>query len=246
MGWLRENLHWVLLTAFLLTTTAIVGLGIVGVLSVLAAIASGGPIFAVAFEAMIPYVLPLLLLGTLDVIFLVAAFWVGIRRFFAMLVSLIPDVQIRSERRAAWARHVEHQTPGLQRLGLSKWFEPTVEQRRQKLKERYVNGEIGVFEFEHRMADLVDEDDRVASGGDRGREAGSADRGKGHRERRHHEDQDRDERRRGEESGGGDVHRDPPSVGTRESAGGGESAESVDDGSDDDDEDLDDFELEVR
>lgn len=222
MGWLRENLHWVLLLAFVLTTASVVGLGIVAVLSVLAAIASGGPIFAVAFEAMIPYVLPLLLLGALDVVFLVAGFWVGIRKFFAALLSLVPDVRIRSERRAAWARHVESEIPPVRRLGLSKWFEPTVKQRRDDLKERYVNGEIGVFEFEQRMADLVDGDPGSPRGdGDAGdRTAPEAGDGRG-------TDREADEG-------------DPPSVGKPDRG-------RVDRDGDrrDRDDEFDDFELEV-
>lgn len=167
MGWARANLHWLLFVAFLLSTAATVGVGVIATLSFLAALfAPGGPLLAALFESLIPYVLPLLLLGTLDVVFLLGAIGVAIRRFsFRKLVPSMPNIQYRSERRWRWAREMERRLPFLRPLALPELLEPTPEQRREQLKEQYVEGEITVEEFEQRMYHLVDGEPTVPDPG---------------------------------------------------------------------------------
>lgn len=157
MGWLRENLHWVLFVAFLFTTAVTVGVGLVAVLASLSALLAGGPLLSAvagSLEALALYVIPLALLGVLDVVLLASAVWIGIRRF--SFRSLVPSIDYRSDRLARWAGDLEAQLPFLRPLGLSAKLEPTPEQRRERLKELYVEGEIGVEAFEREMAKLVD------------------------------------------------------------------------------------------
>lgn len=157
MGWVRENLHWVLFVTFLLSTAATVGVGIVAVLAFFSALLAGGPIlsaFAGALEALMIWVVPLLLLGTLDVVLFVAALYRGIRQF--SFRSLIPSINYRSDRLSRWAGNVEARLPFLRPLGLSAKLEPTLEQRRERLKELYVEGEIGEEAFERKLGNLVE------------------------------------------------------------------------------------------
>lgn len=142
MTWLADNRHWLLFAGLVVTTLAAVGTAVVGLIATAGALLTGGGLLAP---------LALLVLGPLLSGGLAVVCGVGLARELARSVS-VP----RDERIAAAAGRLERLVPPLSALGLAERFEPTVEDRREALRERYVEGDLSEAEFEARLDDLLD------------------------------------------------------------------------------------------
>lgn len=148
MSVLSDNRHWLLFAAVVVTTLGVVGLPIVGAISTVAILFGGGPVLPIVVGT----IFGTLLLAGLDVIFAVA-----LARELTRMASLP-----KSQRVARVLRTIERILPPLSRLGLAARFEPpepTIEERRQTLTKRYVDGELSEAELERELATLLDEDD---------------------------------------------------------------------------------------
>jgi hypothetical protein len=155
MGWLRDNVHWVLLACFVVGLVATVGVGLLALVAALGALSPTSVAVAEEFvllrmlEAALPYLVPLVVLGILDVVLLVGT----------VVAALSKASLPRSDRLSSLAERAEREYPVLAVLDVSDRVEPTVEDRRRELREQYVAGEIGEREFERRMGELLDEED---------------------------------------------------------------------------------------
>ncbi|WP_254273793.1 hypothetical protein [Haloarcula marina] len=144
MNWFSEKRHWVLFVGVVLTTLGAVGVAVVGVVATLSTLVTGGPILGTVAAA----VLGTALLAGLDVVFTVA-----------LLVTLAKRASLPTSQRAANAFHrAEGLLPPLAALGLGDRFEPSVEERRAELTERYVAGDLSERELEAELQELLGED----------------------------------------------------------------------------------------
>lgn len=151
MSWLSEHRHWLLFAGVVLTTVGALGLTVLGVVTTVTTLIGGGP-----------------LLPTLAVVILGAFLLVGLDFVFA--VALVAELARRaslpkSQRVADGLARLESLVPPFGALGLSDRFEPpepTIEERREALTKRYVDGELSEAELERRLRALLDEetDDR--------------------------------------------------------------------------------------
>ena len=140
----RHRVLAVATVASILLTVAVGGYGLgVGLLALL----SSGSLVA-ALSALLPWAVGTVVLSLVTALFSVWTVAAALRRF-----SLPTD-----DRLAALARRAEAGVPGLRSLGLAERFEPTSEERRQRLKQAYVDGEITEAEFERAVRDHVDPD----------------------------------------------------------------------------------------
>jgi len=154
MSRIGDKSHWVLFACFLASVvlTAIVGvLGLVEGLNALFDPAAGGFFLVRVFQAVVQYVIALIILAALDVAFLVGTVVATLRK------ASLP----KSDRLARFAGWAEREYPVLGSLDISDRFDLDPEHRREKLKERYVEGEIDELEFERRMQDLMDDTDET-------------------------------------------------------------------------------------
>jgi uncharacterized membrane protein len=155
MGWLRNNSHWVLFVCFLVSVVLTVGVGLFGAVAALGALTPASAAAAEEFvllrmlEAALPYLFGLVVMGILDAVFLVGAVVAVLRR------ASMP----RSDRLAKFARKAEEEVDLLGAVGVSDRVEPRPEDRREDLKQRYVEGEMSEAEFERRMRELLDDDE---------------------------------------------------------------------------------------
>ncbi|WP_324663050.1 SHOCT domain-containing protein [Haloarcula sediminis] len=146
MTWLAENRHWLLFAATVLSGLSTAGVAVVGVLATASVLVTGGSLVLTVGA----FLLATLLLGGLTLVF-----GAGLLSTLASRASL-PSVP--RNRRVANALHgLEAAVPPLRRLGLADRLEPTVEDRRARLTERYVDGELSEREFEARLDALLDE-----------------------------------------------------------------------------------------
>lgn len=151
MKLLRDTRVKVLLGAFLLSLfvlLATAALGLLSVLSVLAAPPSSGPLLFVLLDAAAPYLVASAFVGMLSFLLLVGLVVAGVRR------ASLP----RDERLARLARLVERHSSEARQVGLAERFEPTTEDRIEELKQQYVEGEITELEYERRLQDLMADD----------------------------------------------------------------------------------------
>lgn len=146
MNWFERNYPWVMLTLAVVTAYAIVGfVGVSGV-ALLAGAAGGASIGALLADAAIALGVTAMLIAvelTLAVGFVVSV----VRR------ASFPT----SDRLATLFSRLELLVPSLRELALSRRFEPSLEEREQAIKHRYVDGELTETEFEREMADLLAE-----------------------------------------------------------------------------------------
>lgn len=145
--------HWLYFGAFVLTGIALGGvvlMGLIDAMSVLSAGVAYGEEFillAMLGEAAEWFVITL-------VLFLLALLFLT-----ATIVSVLRNTSLhRSDRLVSIVERLEHEYPVLRQFDVSKKVEPTSEDRRAELKERYVAGEITEEEFERKMEGLMDED----------------------------------------------------------------------------------------
>jgi len=151
MGWVRDNLHWLLLGGVAGVTVALVatlGFGILVVLGAMTAPAAGEPWLLGIARAAVPFVVGIAVLALLDALLVVGLVATVVRR------ASLPE----SERLSSVAARVERAVPALARAGLSDRLEPSppsTEEQRQELKRRYVEGELTEAEFERRLRPLL-------------------------------------------------------------------------------------------
>jgi len=150
MGWLSDNRLWLLFAAVVLTTMGAVGVAIVGVVATLSTLLTGGSVVATVGA----FLLGFLTLVGLDML------WT-----FLFLKTLARRAALPTNQRAADIFHrVESVISPLSALGLGDRFEPSVEDRRAALTERYVADEITEAELEAELQELLaEEDDRTPS-----------------------------------------------------------------------------------
>lgn len=175
MSWIHRNLPWLLLAGVLAATALTAGVLVAGTLAVVASLLGGAGIATVLGSAAAVLGVAVTL-AAVDAVLAVALLVTAARR------ASLPT----SPRTAALLRSLGRVAPGLGN-GLADRFEPTVEERKRRLKRRYVDGELSELEFERRLRDLLDEAEadgaeadeaagervrRVRSGIDRDRERG--------------------------------------------------------------------------
>jgi uncharacterized membrane protein len=155
--------HWLYFGGFVVSGMLLIAVALMGSLEALSVL-SGGVYYGEEFVL-------LAMLGA-------AAEWVVaavVLMLFALLflaatvVSVLRNASLpRSDRLAALVERLEEEYPILRQFDVSATVEPTTEDRKRDLKERYVAGEIGDEEFEREMERLMDGDPserRSRSGG---------------------------------------------------------------------------------
>ncbi|ELZ00083.1 SHOCT domain-containing protein [Natrialba asiatica] len=150
--------HWLYFGGFAITGLLLVGTGLLGLLDALSVMAGGASyseefaVLAMLAEAR-EWVVLTLVLGLLATAFLAAT-----------VVSVLRHASLpRSDRLVALVERLEYRYPVLRQFDASQRVEPTTEDRKQRLKERYVAGEISDDAFEREMAQLMDDDSSDAN-----------------------------------------------------------------------------------
>ena len=148
MSVLADNRHWLLFAAAVLSGLSTVGVALVGVLATVSVLVTGGSLLVTVGA----FLLATLLLGGLTLVFGTA-----LLSTLASRASL-PSVP-RNQRAANVLAGLEAAVPPLRRLGLSDRLEPTLEDRRAALTQRYVDGELSEHQFEAALHELLDEEE---------------------------------------------------------------------------------------
>jgi len=146
---LTENRHWLLFAATVLSGLSTVSVALVGVLATVSVLVTGG--------SLVPTI-GAFLLATLLLSGLTLVCGVGLLSTLANRTSL-PSMP-RNQRVANVFHGLEAAVPPLRRLGLADRLEPTLEERRATLTQRYVDGELSEHQFETALSDLLNEEQR--------------------------------------------------------------------------------------
>ena len=152
--------HWLYFGGFVVTGVLLVGAGLIGLVEGLSALSGGVPAseelaLLTVLGAAAEWVAAVLVLG------LVAASFLG-----ATVVSVLRRASLpRDDRLVSVVEWLERRYPALRRFDAAAKVEPTSEHRQRRLRERYVDGEIGEAEFEREMERLMD--DGAPGGGPR-------------------------------------------------------------------------------
>lgn len=154
MSWFTRNAHWLLLALVAVTTVLAVGTVGVGLFAVLAGLAGGASLGAVLGDAALVLLIAALLVAA-DL-----AFAVGFLVTLARRASL-PSLPENDRAAAALAR-AERVVPLLSRLGLSERVAVSQATRRERLKRRYVEGDLTETEYERRVRELLDAERAVS------------------------------------------------------------------------------------
>lgn len=139
---------------FVVTGLGFVAVGLLGLIDALSVLTSRTAVYGGEFVllAMLgeaaEWVALAVILGILMGLFLLAT-----------LVSVLRDATLpRDDRVATLVGRLERRYPLLDQFDVSERVGPTVEDRRRRLKERYVDGEISEAEFEREMERLMDDE----------------------------------------------------------------------------------------
>lgn len=146
MNWFERNHHWVLLTLAVVMGYALVGFLGVSMVALLAGAAGGASIGALLADAAI--VLGITATMIVAELVLVAGFVASVVRRLSFPTN---------DRLARLFAGLEALVPAFRDLALSQRFQPTLEEREQEIKRRYVEGELSEWEFEREIADLLAE-----------------------------------------------------------------------------------------
>ena len=144
--------HWLYFSGFVITAVLLVGASLMGILEGLSAFSAGIPtneefILLQLLGAAAEWVVAVLALGIVATIFLIAT-----------VVSVLRNASLpRDDRLASIVERVEHRYPVLRHIDASQRLKPTREDRKDQLREQYVQGEINEAEFERKMAQVMDE-----------------------------------------------------------------------------------------
>ncbi|WP_435361218.1 hypothetical protein [Haloarchaeobius sp. DFWS5] len=149
-----------LAAAIVLTLLALVGVSSWGLLQALTAIGTAGstPVFFAMLSAAAPWIVAGILLSLLTVVFVFSLLAVLAGRA-ANQVSM-PTLQ--SERLSMLVGYVEDEVPGAKQYGIAEWLappEPTFDEKREALRERYVDGELSDSEFERKLQRLYEDEE---------------------------------------------------------------------------------------
>lgn len=144
--------QWLYFGGFVTTAILLVGVGLIAILDGLSVL-SGGVTYSEEFVllAMLgeaaEWVVVGLVLGLFAAVF-----------FAATVVSVLRSASLpRDDRLVSLVEWLELKYPHLRRFDVAQKVEPTIEDRKQQLKERYVAGEISEETFERKMAQLMDD-----------------------------------------------------------------------------------------
>lgn len=138
---------------FVLSMVALVGIGLAGLLDALSVV-TGGVYYGETFLllAMVQEAAEWLVAGV--VVGLLALLFLA-----ATVVSVLRSKSLpKSSRIAGLVERLEHEYPVLRRFDAAERFEPTTEDRADRLKQRYVEGEISEQEFEREMDRILDDE----------------------------------------------------------------------------------------
>lgn len=150
MSWISRNRHWILLALVAVTTVLALGTVGVGLLVVLAGLASGAGVGAVLGDAALALLIAALLVAA-D-----TAFALG---FLVTVARRVPSPSLpENERAAETATRLERAVPQMSRLELSERFAVSTEKKRERLKQRYVDDELTQVEYERRLQALLAEE----------------------------------------------------------------------------------------
>ncbi|WP_049900848.1 SHOCT domain-containing protein [Natrinema altunense] len=144
--------HWVYFAGFVITGILAAGAGLIGILDGLAALSSGVPanevmIVLTMLGAAAEWVMIVFVLGVIAVGFLAAT-----------VVSVLRNASLpRDDRLVSIVERLEQRYPLLRQFDAAGKVEPTVDDRKQQLREQYVAGEISESEFERQVAELMDD-----------------------------------------------------------------------------------------
>ena len=144
--------HWLYFGGFVVTTVLLVGASLLGILEALSAFSTGVPaneefILLELLGAAAEWVVAVLTLGIVALMFLAAT-----------VVSVLRSASLpRNDRLVSIVERVERRYPLLRHFDVAEKVKPTMEDRQQRLREQYVQGEISVTEFEREMAQVMDE-----------------------------------------------------------------------------------------
>ncbi|WP_135820504.1 SHOCT domain-containing protein [Halostella litorea] len=154
--------HWLYFGGFVVSGILLVGVGLLGAIDALSVL-SGGAYYGEEFvllamlAAAAEWVAAGVVLGLFAAVFLAAT-----------VVSVLRNASVpRSDRLVAVVEWLEREYPVLRRIDASDRVAPTAEDRRQRLRERYVEGELSEREFERELERVLDE------GSDGGSRSGS-------------------------------------------------------------------------
>lgn len=147
--------HWLYFAGFVISAVALVGVGLLGLADAVSVLTAGGVYYGEEFIllAMLgeaaEWVMLGLVVGAVAALFLIAT-----------VVSILRNASVpRSDRLVQVVEWLEHRYPVLRTFDVSEKVEPTVEDRKQELKEQYVAGELSDDEFEREMERLMHDDE---------------------------------------------------------------------------------------
>lgn len=152
--------HWLYFGGFLVSGLLLVGAALMGLLEGLSALSGGVPaneefILLTMLAAAAEWVVVVLVLGVVALLFLAAT-----------VVSVLRTRSLpRDDRLVAVVERLERQYPMLREFDVSERVQPTTEDRKRELKQRYVEGEIDDAEFEREMEQLMDDADSEGASG---------------------------------------------------------------------------------
>ena len=144
--------HWLYFGGFVVTTVLLVGASLLGILEALSTFSTGVPaneefILLELLGAAAEWVVAVLALGIVALMFLAAT-----------VVSVLRSASLpRNDRLVSIVERVERRYPLLRHFDVAEKVKPTMEDRQQRIREQYVQGEISEAEFEHEMAQVMDE-----------------------------------------------------------------------------------------
>jgi hypothetical protein len=150
--------HWLYFGGFVVSGILLVGAGVMGLIDGLSALSGGAPaseesMLMTMLAAAAEWIGIVLVLGLIAILFLVTT-----------VVSVLRSASLpRDDRLVSAVEWLERQYPLLRKFEVSERVEPTTEDRRQRLKEQYVTGEISETEFEREMERLMDDTDSEGS-----------------------------------------------------------------------------------
>lgn len=145
--------HWLYFGGSVIAAVLLVAAGLLGLLDALSVL-SGGTAYGEEFVllAMLgeaaEWLVIALVLGLLAAALLVAS-----------VVSILRSASLpRSDRLVALVERLEREYPILRTFDVSEKVEPTREDRKREIRDRYVAGELSEAEFEREMERVLDDD----------------------------------------------------------------------------------------
>lgn len=149
--------HWLYFAGFVVTGSLLIGAGLIGVLEGLSALSGDVPaseefVLLTMLAAAAEWVIIVLVLGLFAVLFLTAT-----------VISVLRNASLpRDDRLVSIVNRLERQYPILRQFDVAEKVEPTTEDRKRELKQRYVNDEISEEAFEREMEQLMDDNNSNA------------------------------------------------------------------------------------